>query len=348
MSEELRNKLSELLAHPEMDERELRYRAGKLLNESSESTLTESKDLTGLMKHWIQSKSENKDKLIQTGFKSLDEVIGGFSPGEFIVIGSRPAMGKTQLMINLTAHIAQTHPVLYLTFDASEFLLTQRFASYFAGQPTDSLSDEQLQTVLLNKPENQTTLNNILISSSGQSSISRLKTHIQKETEEKGIRVVFIDYLQLLSSGNRRLYRTEEISRISRELKILAKELNICIVLASQLSRMVETRGGDLHPRLSDLRDSGAIEEDADKVMFVFRAEYYGIQANWENESTDGIIDLILAKNRNGKTDTIKLMRDKHFIRIADYNEDPIDILTNRLKELIKPGRQDNESDFPF
>lgn len=348
MSKELRNKLSELLSNQEMDDQELSYRIGKLLNDHSKSTLAGSKDLTGLMKHWIQTKSENKDNLIQTGFKSLDEVIGGFSPGEFIVIGARPSMGKTQLMINLSAHIAQKHPVLYLTFDASEFLLTQRFASFFAGQPTDSLSNEQLQSILLNKPETQTILNNIHISSSGQSSIAELKANIQKETEEKGIKVVFIDYLQLLSSGNRRLYRTEEISRISRELKILAKECNICIVIASQLSRSVETRGGDLLPRLSDLRDSGAIEEDADKVMFVFRAEYYGIQADWENESTEGIIDLILAKNRNGKIDTIKLMRDKHFIRIADYNEDPINILTNRLKELIKPGRQDNESDFPF
>jgi replicative DNA helicase len=139
--------------------------------------------------------------------------------------------------------------------------------------------------------------------------------------EEFGVKVIFVDYLQLLSSNRYRNSRELEISHISRELKNLARDLNICVVATSQLSRSVEQRGGDKRPILSDLRESGAIEQDADKVFFLYRPEYYGFRINDMGMSNERLLELIMAKNRSGALERVRLKIDKEFTRFIPFEE---------------------------
>jgi replicative DNA helicase len=168
-------------------------------------------------------------------------------------------------------------------------------------------------------------------------SISSVSDKCRQLVRENNAEVIFIDYLQLMGTFNRRNNRETEISIVMRELKNLAKELNIVLVVASQLSRQVENRpGGSKRPQLSDLRESGSIEQDSDKVLFIYRHEYYGIEFDENNESTRHVMELIMAKNNTGYCESIKLTVKKGFTGFADY-KGPYSELTisqNRLNDL--------------
>jgi replicative DNA helicase len=143
----------------------------------------------------------------------------------------------------------------------------------------------------------------------------------------------------MMSSNKYRNSRELEISHISRELKNIAKDFNVCVIATSQLSRAVETRGGSKHPQLSDLRESGAIEQDADKVIFIYRPEYYGILCDEYGNNTAGLTEIILAKNRNGILGTVRLLRDANFTNYRDFDEYKNDFLfsKSRLDEIEPP-----------
>ena len=341
MNSTLLSQIEKLISNQNTDEKELLFHLKKMLHEVEvqSSNARESKSISTLVSENLNAlKNGNKgDHLIPSGFKNFDDAFGGFSAGEFVVIGGRPSMGKSQLLVNLALNISVTHPILYFTFDLSQYLLTTRFIS--------ALSDIAVHKILQNdlqKEEEDKLLSiegkmdrfQLFINESCNSSMSALKAHCKKMIEEQGVKVIMVDYIQKMGSSKYRYNRESEISYISGELKNIAIDNNVCVIAASQLSRAVETR---MHrrPQLSDLRESGAIEQDADKVILIYRPEYYGEEYNDDDNSTEGLMDVIMAKNRNGVLGTIQLIRNANFTNYKDY-ESPGDFnfSKNRLAEL--------------
>jgi replicative DNA helicase len=343
MNFEIRNKIQNIIRNEETDEKDILVQLKHLIYETELliHSSSDSKTIIELVADNLSflKGSSSLSHAIKTGFSEFDELFGGFIPGEFVVIGGRPSMGKTQLLVNLALHISKSNPVLYFTFDLSEFLLTARFISSLSKIPVSTilqneLSDEHRQTLSSIEPE--FSKHKILINDGFNQSIHALKTHCRNQIEKNGIQVIMIDYLQMMGSNKYRNNRELEISFISRELKTMAKELNVCVIATSQLSRAVETRGGDRHPQLSDLRESGAIEQDADKVIFIYRPEYYGMECDEFGNSTSGLTKLILAKNRNGSLGSVKLKRDRAFTNFHDFENYKNDFTfsESRLNEI--------------
>ena len=288
----------------------------------------------------------------KTGLTDLDK-IGGFLKGEFVVIGGRPAMGKTQLLVNMILHISKTTPVLYFTFDLSEHVLATRFISCLSKVATENIlqnnlnADDKAKVVAHG---NELSNYKIFINDNYNNSISRFKAQCLKQIQENAVQIIVVDYLQMMGSNKYRYNRESEISFISRELKNIAKDNNVCVIATSQLSRAVESRGGDKKPQLSDLRESGAIEQDADKVIFLHRPEYYGLTEDASGNSTAGLMELIIAKNRNGQLGSVQLKVDSHFTTINDFQNYKTEFTysSDRLQELNRtPGLNDIE-DKPF
>ncbi|MBR5777837.1 MAG: replicative DNA helicase [Bacteroidales bacterium] len=261
---------------------------------------------------------------IPTGFIELDRATAGFQRGTLIILAARPAMGKTAFALSLAKNMALDFdkPVAFFSLEMTAVELAMRLISSeseiksekFKKGGLEEWEKQQLymKTERLNKAP-------IYIDDTPQLTIFELRAKCRRLKQRYGIEMVFIDYLQLMHGGSESKggNREQEISTISRQLKALSKELNIPILALSQLSRAVETRGGDKRPQLSDLRESGAIEQDADIVMFIYRPEYYNIDSD-EKGSTLGKADIILAKHRSGSTDTIRLRFIKNFTRFEN------------------------------
>ena len=260
----------------------------------------------------------NKEGLsgIPTGFTLLDKLTSGWQPSDLIIVAARPGMGKTALTLSMARNIAvdQNIPVAFFSLEMASVQLITRLISSETG-----LSSEKLRTGKLAKHEWEQ-LNvkvkglekaPLFIDDTPSLSIFDLRAKARRLASQHGIRMIMIDYLQLMTAGGSQKggNREQEISTISRNLKALAKELNVPVIALSQLSRAVETRGGSKRPLLSDLRESGAIEQDADIVSFIYRPEYYKIE-EWDDEErspTDGQAEFIVAKHRNGGLDNIRL-----------------------------------------
>ncbi len=260
----------------------------------------------------------NKDGLsgVPSGFDKLDKLTSGWQPSDLIIIAARPGMGKTALTLTMARNIAVNSniPVAFFSCEMSSVQLITRLISSETG-----LSSEKLRTGKLEKHEWEQ-LNvkvkalekaPLFIDDTPSLSIFDLRAKARRLASQHGIKMIIIDYLQLMTAGgtSKGGNREQEISTISRNLKALAKELNIPVIALSQLSRAVETRGGSKRPILSDLRESGAIEQDADIVTFIFRPEYYKID-EWDDEErspTQGQAEFIVAKHRNGGLESIRL-----------------------------------------
>ena len=246
-----------------------------------------------------------------------------FHKKELLIIAGRPAMGKTQFLVHLANNIANNHSVLYHTLDVSISNLTTRFLANETGVSKNSffnnLQDHSVNKSLVELKEIFKNKKLHLVDSSVVS-LKQLKEYYSDLVQNLGIEVIIIDYLQLLSDKNYRI-REQEVASVMRNLKFIAKELNVCILVASQLSRSVETRGGDKRPILSDLRESGAIEEFSDKVLFLYRPEYYQLFMDENGESTVNQVEIIVAKNNNAETQVINLERDKEFTRFTAKNQ---------------------------
>ena len=325
------------------DETEILHSLRNLIYETEiqNNTAKNSNAIAGLLSESLKLLEYDNQfsHLIKTGFTELDKVIGGFSPGELIVLGARPGMGKTQMLVNLSLHISQTNPLLFFTFDLNEFMLTHRFLSALSEISLNKMLHHLLsaeEKATLNALEKDFSKYKIFINDRLNSSISALKAHCAQQIQQHNIKVVVVDYLQMISSHRFRNSREAEISLVCRELKNIAKEYNVCVIASSQLSRAVESRGGSKHPQLSDLRDSGAIEQDADKVIFIYRPEYYGLTEDENLNNTAGITELIVAKNRNGKLGSVKLQVNKNFTRFKEFVEYTNDFSfdKSRMKEL--------------
>jgi replicative DNA helicase len=346
MKQDFIDKIQDIIGNQNTDERKLLFQLQEAIidAELQYTTVSDSKSIADLVSANLTHLKEGSPQstLIKTGFTEFDKLFGGFSLGELVVIGGRPAMGKTQLLVNLSLYISQTIPVLYFTFDLSEYSLTSRFISTMSGITANKillheLTNEEKDTLL--SIGNTFSTRKILVNDSCSNSLSAFRAHCQRQIEEHGVKVIVIDYLQLMSANKHRHSREHEISHISRELKNIAKDLNICVIAASQLSRAVEFRGGSRHPQLSDLRESGAIEQDADKVIFVYRPEYYGVDCDEEGNDTAGLTELLIAKNRNGSLGQIKLMRDANFTSYRDFDgyKSAFSFSKSRLDEIDNP-----------
>ena len=243
---------------------------------------------------------------IPTGFADLDYSTAGFQPSDLILIAARPSMGKTAFALNIALNSALKSGKCVALFSlemSKEQLVNRLFAmeSMVSSQNirTGNLSDKEWEKLI----EGATAVGNsrIIIDDTGSISISELRSKCRKFKLEHGLDMIMIDYLQLMTGNGKTDSRQQEISDISRSLKSLARELNVPVVALSQLSRKVEERN-DHRPMLSDLRESGAIEQDADVVMFIYRDDYY-------NKDTDkkGVAEIIIAKQRNGPIGTVEL-----------------------------------------
>lgn len=312
--------------------------------EKNETNIRDSEKLTALYEEQLKTINENNgnQNVIPTGFRDLDTAIGGFTPGELVIIGGRPSMGKTQLLVNLALNISERWPVQYFTYDLSSALLTSRFMATLTGIPSRRIMQLELneeEKSQLDGLKRKFAGKRIFINDSCSNSVMALKEHCQKQMEEQGVKLIFLDYLQMMSSNRYRNNRELEISYIVRELKNFAKDNDVCVIATSQLSRAPELRPGNKRPQLSDLRDSGSIEQDADKVIFVYRPEYYCITEDDEGNSTDCMVELIVAKNRNGALKNIWIQRDKDFTGYFDFVEAKNDFAFSqtRLNELDKP-----------
>jgi replicative DNA helicase len=271
----------------------------------------------------------NKDGVsgVPTGFNSLDKLTGGWQRSDMVVLAARPGMGKTAFVLSMARNMAVDHdvPVAVFSLEMSSAQLVQRLVAAESELSSEKfrkgdLQDyeyQQLQSRIKNLAKAK-----LFIDDTPALSVFELRAKCRRLKQKHGISMVIIDYLQLMTAGgdNGKGNREQEISAISRSIKSIAKELDVPVIALSQLSRSVETRGGDKRPILSDLRESGAIEQDADIVCFIYRPEYYGITEDADGMDTENMGELIVAKHRNGGLDTVKLKFTKHLAKFSDYD----------------------------
>ncbi|MDP3312660.1 replicative DNA helicase [Lutibacter sp.] len=294
-----------------------------------------SEDAQGLVSQAIKKIQEIANKKgmsgVPTGFTRLDELTSGWQPSDLIILAARPGMGKTAFVMSMAKNMAIDFdiPVAIFSLEMSSVQLITRMISSETGISSSKLRKGNLERhewEQLNVKVKNLSNAPIYIDDSPSLSIFDLRAKARRLASQYGIKVVVIDYLQLMTAGTSQKgggNREQEISTISRNLKALAKELAIPVIALSQLSRAVETRGGSKRPLLSDLRESGAIEQDADIVSFIYRPEYYGHQ-EWDDEERtpcEGQAEFIVAKHRNGGLDNIKLKFIGHLAQFTNLDD---------------------------
>ncbi len=267
----------------------------------------------------IEAASKTKGSVtgIPTGFLDLDYRTAGLQPSDLILIAARPAMGKTAFVLNIAQHVAfrQNKTVAIFSLEMSKEQLVNRMFSLESNVDaqhlrTGQLNDEEWEKLI--ESAGIIGRSNLFIDDTPGITVAELRTKCRKLSMEKNLSMVIIDYLQLMSGSGRSESRQQEISEISRSLKGLARELNVPVLALSQLSRAVEQRP-DKRPMMSDLRESGAIEQDADIVMFIYRDDYY----NHDSEKKD-IAEIIIAKQRSGPIGTVELVWLPHYTKFAN------------------------------
>lgn len=265
---------------------------------------------------------------VPSGLTALDRVTAGWQKSDLVIIAARPAMGKTAFVLSVLRNAAVDHnrPVAIFSLEMSAIQMVNRLISSEAELDSEKIKKGTLaehewaqlvhKTAKLSKAP-------LFVDDTPALSILELRAKCRKLKAQHDIQMIVIDYLQLMSGdsksgggGN----REQEIASISRALKKIAKELEVPVIALSQLSRAVETRGGDKRPQLSDLRESGAIEQDADMVMFLYRPEYYGITEDEDGHSTQGVGEVIIAKHRNGSLDNVKLRFIGRYTKFQDLD----------------------------
>lgn len=263
---------------------------------------------------------------VQTHLSLVDKKTGGLQPGDLIIIAARPGMGKSSAITSCVLNIAKNgDPVAIFSLEMPNIQIVNRIQSAEAGINLEVIKKRQLTEDdwerLLHKVGNISDIP-IFIDDTAGLSLLELRAKARRLVSKHGVKIIFIDYLQLMTDTSSSV-REQQISNISRGLKQLAKDLNIPVVALSQLSRAVETRAGDKRPQLSDLRESGSIEADADMVAFLYRPEYYGITSDDKGRPTEGLGEFIIAKNRNGETGGFYLKFIGKYTKWEDYIEPP-------------------------
>ena len=305
-------------------------------------SIKQPKEIGDYLTEVLKTKAERAG--IPTAVRDINLKLNGYQPSDLVIIAGRPAMGKTAYALSDALHQARMgYPVGVFSLEMSARQLTARLFANYAGIDSNklaigTLSQSEMDVAVSLRPSFGKLP--LYIDDEPFLTLLSLKIKAKKWVREKGVKIIYIDYLQLISNSQRGRTRDQEISEISRTLKGLAKELDIPIIALSQLSRGVETRG-DKRPMLSDLRESGAIEQDADNVLFLYRPEYYGIPTWEDNTPTTNEVEVIIAKFRNGTTGGIiagcQLQYMRFFERGGTNNPFP-----SQEKELPKIDPKNN------
>lgn len=305
---------------------------GKLFEVTQGNLKKGSEGASDLVRQALQKIQDisNKEGMsgLETGFTKLDALTSGWQPSDLIIIAARPGMGKTAFVISMAKNMAIdfNHPVALFSLEMSSVQLITRMISSETGLTSEKLRKGNLEPhewEQLNVKVKKLSDAPIFIDDTPALSIFDLRAKARRLVSQHGVKILIIDYLQLMTAGGAGGNREQEISTISRNLKALGKELNIPVIALSQLSRSVETRGGSKRPLLSDLRESGAIEQDADIVSFIFRPEYYGM-TEWDDDDhtpCEGQGEFIVAKHRNGGLENIRLKFTGHLAKFSDLEE---------------------------
>jgi replicative DNA helicase len=284
---------------------------------------------------------------VPSGLTALDRLTSGWQKSDLVIIAARPAMGKTALVLTVARNAAVdfNKPVAVFSLEMSSLQLVTRLIASESELSSEKLKKGNLEDYefqQLNDKIRKLSEAPLFIDDTPGLSVFELRAKARRLKEQHKIELLIVDYLQLMTAGGEgKGNREQEIATISRSLKGLAKELEIPVIALSQLSRAVETRGGDKRPQLSDLRESGAIEQDADMVMFIHRPEYYNITEDENGASTLGVAELILAKHRNGPVDSAKTRYIGQFTKFTD-----LDMLDQNLDYSGAPSRLSPATDF--
>ncbi len=284
---------------------------------------------------------------VPSGLTSLDRLTSGWQKSDLVIIAARPAMGKTALVLTVARNAAVDFdkPVAVFSLEMSSLQLVTRLIASESELSSEKLKKGNLEDYefqQLNDKIRKLSNAPLFIDDTPSLSIFELRAKARRLKEQHKIELLIVDYLQLMTAGGEgKGNREQEIATISRSLKGLAKELEIPVIALSQLSRAVETRGGDKRPQLSDLRESGAIEQDADMVMFIHRPEYYNITEDENGASTLGVAELIIAKHRNGPVDSAKTRYIGQFTKFTD-----LDMLDQNLDYAGTTSRLSPATDF--
>jgi replicative DNA helicase len=321
----------------------------------------------------IEALKDKKDGLtgVASGFTDLDRMTSGWQKSDLVIIAARPAMGKTAFVLSCARNAAVDFhkPVVVFSLEMSSVQLVNRLVS---GET--EIEQEKIRKGTLEEWEWQQIHSKIgrleqaplIIDDTPALNIFEFRAKCRRLKSQHDIQMIIIDYLQLMqgksSDGKGGGNREQEIGSISRALKSVAKELNVPVIALSQLSRAVETRpGGSKRPMLSDLRESGSIEQDADMVLFLYRPEYYGLDVDENNNPTQGVGEVIIAKHRNGETGTVRLKFVGKYVKFQDLDQgdnfpaaaspfaglNPSQDFEKPSNFIIRPSRMDDIDDEP-
>jgi replicative DNA helicase len=293
---------------------------------------------------------------VPSGYTGIDTVTLGWQASDLIIIAARPSMGKTAFVLTMARNMTVDHkvPVAFFSIEMSSEQLVKRLMISETGLAPEKIKGgrklqeyelAQMQTRLAALTEAP-----LYIDDTPSLGINEFRSKARRLVASAGIKLIIIDYLQLMSGPSElRGMREQEVAAISRSLKATAKELNVPIIALSQLSRAVETRGGNKRPQLSDLRESGAIEQDADIVMFIHRPDYYGLD---EDPSQAGLAEIIIAKHRNGEVKDVQMRFRKSEVKFVDITDSSL-ISGPELSQdgatresILNNGSLDNVYDF--
>ena len=286
---------------------------------------------------------------LASGFHKLDKMTSGWQNSDLIIIAARPAMGKTAFVLSMAKNIAVNNkvPVALFSLEMSNVQLVNRLIVNVCEIPGEKIKSGQLAPYewgqldykikeLYDAP--------LYVDDTPSLSVFELRTKARRLVREHDVKIIIIDYLQLMTGPPElRGMREQEVSNISRSLKAIAKEMSIPVIALSQLSRDVEKRGGNKIPQLSDLRESGAIEQDADIVMFIHRPDYYGTE---DEGAVPGQAQIIIAKHRNGSTDVVPMIFRKNEARFVDANEGGFIVPEDDVEEYQGVESSMNNSEF--
>jgi len=280
----------------------------------------------------IEKAAQNSDGIsgVPTGFYELDKITSGWQRSDMVVLAARPGMGKTAFVLSMARNTAVDYGmgVVIFSLEMSSVQLVKRLIASESRLSAEKLRKGDLKDYefqQLHSRINKLATAPIFIDDTPGISIFDFRAKCRRLKAQHNINLIIIDYLQLMSAkdGKGGGNREQEISTISRSIKEIAKELNVPIIALAQLSRSVEQRGGDKRPQLSDLRESGAIEQDADIVSFIYRPEYYGIIKDDDGNANYGMAEIIISKHRNGALDRVRLRFVPEYARFENLNEVP-------------------------
>ena len=275
----------------------------------------------------IEANQDRTDGLsgVPSGFTGIDKVTLGWQESDLVIIAARPSMGKTAFVLTVARNMALYHhiPVAFFSLEMSSKQLVKRLLVSETGLSSEKIRGGQrlrdYELVQLHERIKDLAAAPLFIDDTPSISVYELRSKVRRLVRNAGVKLIIVDYLQLMTGPPElRGMREQEVSNISRSLKAIAKEMSIPVIALSQLSRDVEKRGGNKIPQLSDLRESGAIEQDADIVMFIHRPDYYGTE---DEKSLPGQAQIIIAKHRNGSTGDVSMIFRKSEARFVDSND---------------------------